>query len=111
MSRRDRQRLTDVQAAIEAIHAHQQRGALSDGLVYDAIRVRLIEIGEAIKGLSADLLATEATIPWAEIAGMRDLLAHRYFDTSHAILQATIDHDLPELAPAVTRLLARTTDD
>jgi uncharacterized protein with HEPN domain len=28
---------------------------------------------------------------------MRDHLAHRYFDTAHAILQVTVDDDLPEL--------------
>jgi hypothetical protein len=32
---------------------------------------------------------------------MRDHLAHRYFDTAHAILQATVDDDLPELERAV----------
>ena len=81
MSRRDQQRLDDIQAALDAIDDHMTRGALSDGLVYDAVRVRLIEIGEAVKGLSADLLATEADLPWTQIAGMRDRLAHRYFDT------------------------------
>jgi uncharacterized protein with HEPN domain len=36
---------------------------------------------------------------------LRDLLAHRYFDTSHSILQATVDHDLPALKAAILRLL------
>ena len=108
MSRRDRQRLDDIQAALDAIDDHLTRGGLSDGLVYDAIRVRLIEIGEAVKGLSADLLATEPDLPWAQIAGMRDRLAHRYFDTSHAIVQGTVDHDLPVLAAVVERLRSRT---
>lgn len=106
MSRHDRQRLEDVRAAIDAIHAHLQRGDLSDGLVFDAVRVRLIEIGEAVKSLPADLLNREKDIPWPEIAGMRDRLAHRYFDTSHAILQATVDHDVPELEAAVENLLS-----
>lgn len=35
---------------------------------------------------------------------MRDHLAHRYFDTDHAIIQATIDHDLPPLIAATERL-------
>jgi hypothetical protein len=35
---------------------------------------------------------------------MRGQLAHRYFDTSHAILQATVDHDPPKLGRALTRL-------
>jgi catechol 2,3-dioxygenase-like lactoylglutathione lyase family enzyme len=47
---RERQRLTDIQAAINAIRSHQQRGDLSDGLVFDAVRIRLLEIGEASLG-------------------------------------------------------------
>ena len=49
MSRRDPERLQDILGAIEAIQAHVRRGDLSDGLIFDAVRVRLIEIGEAIK--------------------------------------------------------------
>ena len=97
-------------AALEAIAAHLQRGDLSDGLVFDAVRVRLIEIGEAVKALPDELLATESALPWTQIAGMRDRLAHRYFDTSHAILAATVDEDLPELDAAIKRLLQRVDD-
>lgn len=39
-------------------------GSLTDGLVFDAVRVRLIEIGEAVKGLSAPTLAEEPDYPW-----------------------------------------------
>lgn len=48
MSRRDDERLADVVAAAEAIASHLRRGGLGDGLVFDAVRVRLIEIGEAV---------------------------------------------------------------
>jgi uncharacterized protein with HEPN domain len=101
---RDRQRLADIQAAIDAIRSHLQRGDLSDGLVFDAVRIRLLEIGEAVKVLPAELLNAQPGIPWRQIAGMCDHLAHRYFDTAHAILQATVDHDLPELERAVDAL-------
>ncbi|MHB1549412.1 MAG: HepT-like ribonuclease domain-containing protein, partial [Acidimicrobiales bacterium] len=70
-----------------------------------------IEIGEAVKALPAELLAGEPALPWAQIAGMRDRLAHRYFDTSHAILAATVSEDLPELDTSVRRLLQRVDDD
>jgi uncharacterized protein with HEPN domain len=36
---------------------------------------------------------------------MRDFVAHRYFDTAHAIVQGTVDNDLPVLVAAVKRLL------
>jgi uncharacterized protein with HEPN domain len=83
---------------------------LTDGLIFDAVRVRLIEIGEAAKALSPELLEHEPDIPWKELTGMRDRLAHRYFDTSHAIVQGTIDNDLPELQDAVDRLHSRIPD-
>lgn len=110
MSRRDQQRINDIRAALGAIDRHLARGVLTDDLVYDAIRVRLIEIGEAVKGLSVELLATEPQLPWPQIAGMRDRLAHRYFDVSPDIIQGTIDNDLPVLAAAIDRLSRRITD-
>jgi uncharacterized protein with HEPN domain len=48
--------------------------------------------------------ATQPSIPWRQIARMRDHLAHRYFNTAHAILQATVDEDLPDLERAVQAL-------
>ena len=105
MTRRDRERLQDVIAAAEAIASHLERGDLDDGLVFDAVRVRLIGIGEAVKDINPERLADEPDIAWRDVAGMRDHLAHRYFDTAHSIVQATVDHDLPPLIAATKRLL------
>jgi uncharacterized protein with HEPN domain len=107
VSRRDRERLNDITAAITAIRSHVLRGDLADGLIFDAVRARLIEIGEAIKSLPTALIETEPGIPWTDIAGMRDRLAHRYFDTEHSIVAATVTHDLGLLEAAVARLEAR----
>lgn len=49
MTRGDKQRLLDIVAALEAIKSHLDRGNISDGLIFDTIRIRLIEIGEAVK--------------------------------------------------------------
>lgn len=111
MSRHDAERFIDILDAIDAIRSHLQRGALSDGLVYDAVRVRLIEIGEAVKSIPAEVLATEPGTAWQDIAGMRDRLAYRYFDTSHAIVQGTVENDLPPLKQAVLRLQGATGSD
>jgi uncharacterized protein with HEPN domain len=104
VSRRDAERLVDVVDAIAAIRSHLSRGDLSDGLVFDAVRVRLIEIGEAIKALPDELLVTEPTQPWSAITRMRDHLAHHYFDTEHALVTATVTNDLGPLQAAVNRL-------
>jgi uncharacterized protein with HEPN domain len=103
--RNDAQRLADVLAAADAIADHLERGDLTDGLVFDAVRVRLIEIGEAVRAIDPAVLASEPHVPWQDVAGMRNHLAHRYFDTDHAIVAATVEHDLPPLVAAARRLL------
>jgi len=62
VSRHDDQRLADVVAAVDAIGAHLKRGDLHDGLVCDAVRIRLLEIGAAVKSISPKLLATEPDV-------------------------------------------------
>lgn len=107
MTRRDADRLADILGAAAAITAHLERGDLSDGLVFDAVRVRLIEIGEAVKSIDRSLLEEASEIPWDDVAAMRNHLAHRYFDTAHSIVEATVVHDLPPLVAAVKQLLER----
>jgi uncharacterized protein with HEPN domain len=111
VSRSTRARLQDIVTACEAVERHLGRGPegdpLGDELVFDAVRARLIEIGEAVKDVDEEILASEPDLPWRQVSGMRDWLAHRYFDTSPAILAATVDNDLPELRAAVQRILDR----
>lgn len=104
MTDRHRRRVADLAAAIDAISAHPGRGDLVDALVFDAVRMRLLEIGEAVKALPDDLLRTEPEVAWKEVARMRDHLVHRYFDTSHSILRATVEQDLPPLSSGVHRI-------
>jgi RNA polymerase sigma factor (sigma-70 family) len=47
VTHRDEQRLTDIVTALGAIQAHLLRGGLDDGMVFDAVRIRLLEIGDA----------------------------------------------------------------
>lgn len=105
MTRSDAQRLQDVLAACIAIEAYIASTETLDDMTFDAIRIRLLEIGEAVKGLDPTLLTYAPGIPWAEIARMRDQLAHRYFDTAHSIVAATARNDIPLLREATQSLI------
>jgi uncharacterized protein with HEPN domain len=107
VTRRNDERLQDILQAVAAIDAHLGHGGLGEGLVFDAVRIRLLEIGEAVKAIDPDILAAESDIPWGQIAGMRNHLAHQYWDTAHAMVESTVVEDLPPLVAAVQRLLDR----
>lgn len=106
MSRSDADLLDDIATAITSIHSHLQHGPISVEIVMDAVAMRLLEIGEAVKVLSLRITATEPDIRWRDIAGMRDFLAHHYFATNPEIVQAVIDNDLNPLGKAVGRMKA-----
>jgi uncharacterized protein with HEPN domain len=78
---------------------------LGNDLVLDAV-VRNIEIiGEAAKNLPKEFKTTHAEIPWKEIAGMRDRIAHFYFGIDFEIVWDTIQKDIPELKEKITSLI------
>jgi uncharacterized protein with HEPN domain len=105
VSRDDPVLLADILSACLDIADFLRRRQSDDDLVAAAIRARIIAIGEAVKGLSSELTDSEPGVPWSDIARMRDLLAHRYFDTTDAVVLSTARRDVPALKVAVSRLL------
>ena len=45
-------------------------------LIQDAVFRRLTIIGEAVKNIPPEIKNKYITIPWKQIAGMRDILIH-----------------------------------
>ena len=70
---------------------------LNDADVQDATAYRILAIGEASKDLGDDLKARHPSVPWRQILGMRNILAHEYFIRESEILWETVQTGLPEL--------------
>lgn len=51
-------------------------------------------IGEAVKQIPKEIQEEFNTIPWSEIAKMRDALTHHYFGLDDKVLWDTLDDDL-----------------
>ena len=49
----------------------------------DAILRRITIVGEATKRLSPEFRDKHSTIPWKQIAGMRDIISHKYDDLTN----------------------------
>lgn len=104
MSRNKKARFDDIEIACLAIISYTSLDDVDSDVVFDAIRIRLVEIGEAVKAIDVDDLSAEPSVPWSDMTRMRDLLAHRYFDTTHGIVMGTARNDIPLLLQAIQRL-------
>ena len=54
-------------------------------------------LGEAVKRLSPEFRAQHPTVPWQDIAGMRDILIHRYDNVELDEVWEAVTRDVPRL--------------
>ncbi len=73
--------------------------------MHDALLFEFVVIGEAVKKLSPGTRDSESAIPWADVAGLRDLIDHEYFRIEVDRVLAIVERDLPPLERAIDRLL------
>ena len=110
MSRGERERLRDIKDAIAAIKGHVARIEPSgpktdDPLLHDALLFQFVVIGEAVKHLAPETRESAPDIPWSDIAGLRDLIAHEYFKIDIQRVLDIVERDLPPLEEAIDQLL------
>lgn len=106
--RDDRERLLDVLEAIERIDRYASRGweEFSSNELIQVWVVRHLEIiGEAVRGLSTESRREHRQVPWREIAALRNVLAHEYFDIDLAEVWAAVDNELPTLKVSISEIL------
>ena len=80
-----------------------------DRKLQDAVARRLETIGEAAKHLPDDFRLRYPDVPWKQIAGLRDVLIHEYFNVRIMRVWYVVANDLPALKQAIAR--ARTSPD
>lgn len=66
-------------------------------LVQDGVTRQLEIIGEATKRLSSEFRDKNPSIPWKQMAGMRDKLIHDYLGVDIGAVWETVEQDIPEI--------------
>jgi len=79
---------------------HDRPAFLADERTQQAVILNLVIIGEAAARLIENHIAfvqQHDEIPWQHMRGMRNRLAHGYFDIDLELVWETVGTDLPEL--------------
>ena len=87
--------------SIELIENYTANKTISDFIesvqLQDSIIRRIEIIGEAVKNLPAEVKSNYPDVPWKNIAGMRDVLIHKYFGIDLELTWQVVQKDIPDL--------------
>jgi len=97
-----------IKASIDRIQQYiagfNRNSFLNDLKTQDAVVRQLEIIGEATKKVSFELREKYSSIPWLDMAGMRDRLVHDYIDVDMEIVWKTASEDIPKLKELLSQI-------
>ncbi len=99
--------LETAKEAVE-IMEHNDLASFLENRVLLRAAERIVEIiGESARHVSVKGKEATPDIPWHEIIGQRNILAHEYGQIDHELLYKTIVNDIPDLIRHLEKALPR----
>jgi len=100
--------LDDILESIELLETYTKdlshKKFLEDHQVQDAIIRRIEIIGEAIRYFPDEVQEKYPEIPWREVRGMRNYIAHEYFGINYDMLWEVATKDIYELKEQMLKI-------
>ena len=102
--------LEAIQLASSYVDGLDYDGFIADRRTQQAVILNIVVIGEAATRLAAEhpeFTQRFSDVPWKSMRGMRNRMAHGYFDIDLAIVWQTVHTSLPELASRLIEIRDR----
>lgn len=89
--------MRDCEDIQEFIDGMTEEAFQKDKLVRNAVGMSLINIGELVKAMPQEFRNEHQELPWRNIAGMRDLVAHKYHTLDMIAVWNVAKYRIPEI--------------
>lgn len=97
--------LQNMRDAEEFIQGLSYDEFTADKKTFNAV-VRSVEvIGEAAKNVPDSVRGKYPAVPWKEMAGMRDKVAHFYFGVDREAVGLAVKERIPDIKPLIEQIL------
>lgn len=110
LNENDRANLEEISYAVSHIELYIEPiksldELLQNQLVYDAVQMNFIIIGEASKRISTEVRENNPQIDWKGIISYRNFVVHEYFGVDVKVLWSAITFELPKLKLELEKIL------
>lgn len=95
--------------ALAYIEGMDRESFLADKRTQQAVILNLLVLGEAVTKLLSEspaLTERHAHIPWQGMRGMRNRIAHGYFEIDLSVVWTTVERELPVLEQQLAVLVS-----
>ena len=94
--------MSEMLDAAQRIAAYIEAGGapefLQQTVVYDAVCMNLLRLGECARFLSPEIKSSLPTVPWPDLVNLRNRLAHGYETLKPALLWSIASVNVPNVA-------------
>ena len=97
--------------ALRFVEGKTREEFLGDRMLQEAVIRQITVIGEAAKKVTPEVRAKLPELPFSQMAKMRDIVIHVYWDVQLDIVWSTASRDLPPLVEAIESLIGPVSDD
>ena len=109
MARSQEQYLSDIDEAMadarRFAEGHDLEDFVDDRQLRYAIERALEIVGEATSNLSDEVKERDSSLPWSEMRGLRNIVAHAYHRVDPARIWQVVVRDLPQTHQKIQNLL------
>lgn len=96
--------LEEMGIARSMISGYDMAAFLEDEMVKRAVCMTVINVGELIKNLDMDFRAANPDVPWRDMAGFRDIAAHKYQTLRMEDVYVTVADEFATIAEDIQKM-------
>ena len=100
--------LSEIRVAKQMLGDADESRFMQNEMMKRAVCMTVINIGELVKGLTEACRLSHPEVAWKEIAGFRDIAAHKYQSLRMEDVYVTVKEDFPVLMKQVQKILKDT---
>ena len=97
--------ISEIDIAMNFMAEKEVSEFLEDEMVKRAIGMTVINIGELVKNVTDEIRTKHKNVPWKQVAGFRDITAHKYQTLRMDDVYMTIKVNFPELRNSLLEIL------